>query len=236
MRKRTVFGSIQSKGNDFDQAELRFELTTVSFTLDTVFLKDAGIFKTDDDGIFRAELWCDDDGLRSTDYIVYLPDSATGKPSDANGLTFSLPYGDGSDVPLGTLLALSNQDNCWNPNVDGSNEFVETITRLISAFSDELGSHTQSIASPTILGHVKIDGTSITIDENAVISAKTARFLQTQPVESNVWLVNHNLGFTPNCEIRGINGNVVDAEIQHISENQLRVFFAVPQRGSISCI
>jgi uncharacterized membrane protein len=44
-----------------------------------------------------------------------------------------------------------------------------------------------------------------------------------------VAVVNHNLGRQPcSCCVRTLGGVIVDAHVQHVSENQTRVYFDVP--------
>ncbi len=49
-----------------------------------------------------------------------------------------------------------------------------------------------------------------------------------------VWVVNHNMGFQPtSVQVRSDGGAVLDAQIQHQSLNQLRVYFDVPVSGAV---
>ena len=45
------------------------------------------------------------------------------------------------------------------------------------------------------------------------------------------WIVNHNFGRNPIIEILNISGNVVVADIRHVSDNQSRINFNLPQAG-----
>lgn len=49
-----------------------------------------------------------------------------------------------------------------------------------------------------------------------------------------VWIVNHNMGFEPPAvTVRTLGGVALDAHVQHVSQNQLRVYFDVPVSGII---
>jgi hypothetical protein len=48
------------------------------------------------------------------------------------------------------------------------------------------------------------------------------------------WVCNHNLGRHPSSvQVRNLSGQVVDADLRHSSENQVRVFFDNPTAGVI---
>ncbi|MEI9964364.1 MAG: hypothetical protein WDM92_06330 [Caulobacteraceae bacterium] len=63
-----------------------------------------------------------------------------------------------------------------------------------------------------------------------------ADFIFTQAFPATPWVVNHNLGRKPLVAVLDVGGNEVEAAVQHISVNQLRVSFAAPQAGSARCI
>ncbi len=47
-----------------------------------------------------------------------------------------------------------------------------------------------------------------------------------------LWILNHNLGRYPSkVSIRNTGGTLCDADIRHVSVNQLRVYFDVPTAG-----
>lgn len=50
------------------------------------------------------------------------------------------------------------------------------------------------------------------------------------------WIVNHNFGARPNAEVRDTGGIVVEAEVIHVSDNQLRVYFSSAQSGQVRCL
>lgn len=54
-------------------------------------------------------------------------------------------------------------------------------------------------------------------------------FIQTSP--SLNWIVNHNLGYFPTVSIFDTGGNVVDAQVQHISINQAILTFTSSLAG-----
>lgn len=45
--------------------------------------------------------------------------------------------------------------------------------------------------------------------------------------------VNHNFGRVPTVVVRNLGGTVVDADVQHTSANQFRVYFDVPTKGIV---
>lgn len=60
-------------------------------------------------------------------------------------------------------------------------------------------------------------------------------FEHTQSAPSDVWTVNHNLGFRPGASVLSPGGAQLLAEVLHISANQLQVFFDSPQTGRVIC-
>lgn len=57
-------------------------------------------------------------------------------------------------------------------------------------------------------------------------------YLHTQSSPSSEWIVNHNRGFRPLVTVLSAGGREVGAEVLHISDNQLRIYFAVAKTGS----
>jgi hypothetical protein len=56
--------------------------------------------------------------------------------------------------------------------------------------------------------------------------------LHTQASAAAEWIVNHDRGFRPLVTVLGAGGGEVVAEVLHISDNQLRIYFSQPQAGS----
>lgn len=54
-------------------------------------------------------------------------------------------------------------------------------------------------------------------------------FTQASPLAE--WIVNHNLGYKPLVDVLDTGGNLVGAEVAHISLNQFAVRFAAPYAG-----
>ncbi len=58
--------------------------------------------------------------------------------------------------------------------------------------------------------------------------------VHTQSTASVEWVVNHNYGFRPgSISLLTTGGSLMEAEVQHISLNQLRVYFVSEQVGSV---
>jgi hypothetical protein len=62
------------------------------------------------------------------------------------------------------------------------------------------------------------------------------KFIHPQASESAEWIVNHNLGEKPIAEVRTASGAVVDADVLHVSNNQLRVYFSSAMAGEVRCL
>ena len=62
-----------------------------------------------------------------------------------------------------------------------------------------------------------------------------ASFLFIQSSPALIWIINHNLGVRPSVELRTMGGAVIDADIVHISVNQVQVYFLTPFAGEARC-
>lgn len=58
-----------------------------------------------------------------------------------------------------------------------------------------------------------------------------AGFVHSQPSAEAEWIVNHNLGVRPSVAVIDTGGNEIDAAVQHVSLNQLRIYFVTPTAG-----
>ena len=47
------------------------------------------------------------------------------------------------------------------------------------------------------------------------------------------WIVNHNLGRRPNVQLRTLGGVEFDANVVHVSDNQVAVYFDAPMAGVV---
>lgn len=58
-----------------------------------------------------------------------------------------------------------------------------------------------------------------------------AGYLHTQTIADTTWIINHNLGYKPSVELIDSGGNEFDAEVTHISDNQVNVYLVAPLAG-----
>lgn len=58
----------------------------------------------------------------------------------------------------------------------------------------------------------------------------TYEYVQTAPATQ--WVINHNLGFWPSVELRTVGGMEFDAEVLHMSNNQVIVLNTLPVAGT----
>lgn len=56
--------------------------------------------------------------------------------------------------------------------------------------------------------------------------------VHTQSTPSSGWIFNHNRGWRPQITVLSPGGIEVEAEIQHISDNQARIYFSDAQTGT----
>lgn len=61
-------------------------------------------------------------------------------------------------------------------------------------------------------------------------------YTHVQNVPSAAWTVNHNLGGRPVVAIFSVGGEEVDAQVIHVNNNQLMIYFSSAFAGSARCI
>lgn len=63
-------------------------------------------------------------------------------------------------------------------------------------------------------------------------------FIFQQPTPSNLWIINHNLGYYPSVEVFDLGGGVITSgvELLNFSVNQIRVFANPSVGGFARCI
>lgn len=66
-------------------------------------------------------------------------------------------------------------------------------------------------------------------------NGQITRFTFVQSVLSDEWIVNHNLGAFPVVQVFTSGGEQILADVIHININQLRIYFSVPQTGTVRC-
>lgn len=230
---RRVFGNYKRISNDqpLANAVIRFSTSVNDYDVLSSYPKDYVDVTTDASGNLPDDfnLWCNADGQDNSTYLVREPDGYQWR--------FVLPYGNGAPISIQLLRAAGNEFTSNEPISSFLDAKVDKVLGIAGEFAvfDEFGQIGKSETAS--LRDSQIPASLIRNSDPRLTDARTPkRFVYLQTVEAAQWIVNHNLGVNPNCEVRGIAGNVVDAEIQHFTENQLRVYFAVPQRGSIVCI
>lgn len=62
-------------------------------------------------------------------------------------------------------------------------------------------------------------------------SGSGVAYIHQQWVASALWTINHNLGLRPTVSILDAGGNEVEADVVHMSVNQLLIRFAIPVAG-----
>ena len=94
--------------------------------------------------------------------------------------------------------------------------------------------HTQTLAVAAQNFTLTTVGTGFTIN-NITLGRETNYYRHDQPTAASVWVVNHNIGETPNLLVYSVGGARVDAEIIHISSNQTQILFDNPFAGFAIC-
>ena len=74
---------------------------------------------------------------------------------------------------------------------------------------------------------------TIVVDDriSALTVGSEQGYVHTQSSVSDVWVVNHNLGFKPAVTVLNNSGEVVHGEVQYTGEQQVTVRFTAPFTG-----
>lgn len=94
----------------------------------------------------------------------------------------------------------------------------------------DLSLHTNVVASPTVLGHVRVDGQTINIDDNGILSVPL-QYKHIQSIPSAIWNIVHNLGRNPAVRIVDSSGATVYGDVLDINVNSLQVTFSAAFSG-----
>lgn len=81
-----------------------------------------------------------------------------------------------------------------------------------------------------------IEGETSILNEGARGPAGGSAFVHTQADSATEWIINHNRGAKPLVQAFTVGGDEVECRIAHVSNNQVRLYFASPQAGSARCI
>ena len=57
-------------------------------------------------------------------------------------------------------------------------------------------------------------------------------YIHTQSTASTSWVINHNLGFKPNVTLLSAGGMQMEADVLHVSNNQVTITFLIPVTGT----
>lgn len=115
--------------------------------------------------------------------------------------TIILPHDLGSPLDLASLA----------PAIPGPAQAAYVLQSVFTA-------HANAIASPTVLGHVKLDGTSITADPDGTIHGSgigDKHYIHTQNTPATVWTITHNLAKHPAVTVVDSAGSVYQAAIEY---------------------
>lgn len=76
---------------------------------------------------------------------------------------------------------------------------------------------------------------TIVVDDriSALTVGSEQGYVHTQSSVSDVWVVNHNLGFKPAVTVLNNSGEVVHGEVQYTGEQQVTVRFTAPFTGKV---
>jgi hypothetical protein len=99
--KRKILGKYhRTDDTPWRKIAVRFVRDTISFVDDTIYPSDVVVCRVDEDAELKdCWLWCNEEGEPESTYTYYCGRDA---------FKFSLPYGDGSPIQLGVVLAGSN--------------------------------------------------------------------------------------------------------------------------------
>jgi hypothetical protein len=76
---------------------------------------------------------------------------------------------------------------------------------------------------------------TVVVDDRitALTSGAVESYEHTQSSVSDVWVVNHTLGFNPAVTVLNNSGEVVHGEVQYTGEQQVTIRFTAPFTGKV---
>ena len=108
----------------------------------------------------------------------------------------------------------------------------EVVVVQEEVFTVTVDENTVSVAVTQPLIEVTVAGIGVQGPKGEPGSSGDITYDFTQSSASATWTINHNLGFRPDVEVRNSGGQVVMAEILHVSINQAIIYFSSPTTGS----
>ena len=66
-------------------------------------------------------------------------------------------------------------------------------------------------------------------------AGSSVQFVHTQSAPASTWSVNHNLGFRPDVTVYSLGGRETIADVLHLNDNQVEIYFAAPAAGAARC-
>lgn len=88
--------------------------------------------------------------------------------------------------------------------------------------------------SPTVQRTVAIVHAGPKGDDGADGATLDFEHVQTDP--SDEWIINHNFGVRPSVSVLSVGGVEMEAQVVHMSVNQVRIYFASAQAGRARCV
>lgn len=132
----------------------------------------------------------------------------------ANGTAFSVR--ETRLLDDGAFVELSLSKLAPDATAPGSNPAAFTLNDLNDV----------EITSPTAGEVLQYDGSKW------VDATGSAAFVFTQATPAATWTINHNLGYRPAVELFDQGGNEFDADIVHVSNNQVVVYLNIAAAGA----
>lgn len=78
---------------------------------------------------------------------------------------------------------------------------------------------------------VVVSPTSPTNVQVQTVDPRWFAYHHKQNASTDVWEIQHGLGFRPNVTVMDSGGSTVEGELEHLSKNELRVIFSAPISG-----
>jgi hypothetical protein len=113
-----------------------------------------------------------------------------------------------------------------------------TLPPAVYVLQSVYAAHVATIASTTVLGHIKIDGTSITIDPDGTIHGSgigDKHYIHTQSSPASTWNITHNLSKRPAITVVDSAGTVYHTEVEYPTLNTAIVRTSAAFAGLAYC-
>lgn len=114
------------------------------------------------------------------------------------------------------------------------NSFVARVANLFQQIDSRTGAldRLDTVAKSDIVAAInELAARPVGCSGGSGSNGGSVAYRHQQSAPATVWTINHNLGFWPSVSIVDTGGFEIEADVRHMSVNQVVVVFAIPLAG-----